>query len=102
MENLECKTCGNTFLGPVAGNAIYLCPKCNAYVSCLCDYGFGPIAPCSVFIGEEEIAQIIVADRLKYKLHSDVLGIDMMLTKGYKNLEVYKEASSIIDEALRK
>lgn len=43
MEKLECKTCGNTFSSLAAGNAIYLCPKCKAYVSCICDYGFGPI-----------------------------------------------------------
>ncbi|MBO6129409.1 MAG: hypothetical protein J6P79_11005 [Pseudobutyrivibrio sp.] len=102
MEKLECKTCGNTFSSPAAGNAIYLCPKCKAYVSCICDYGFGPITPCSIFLGEEEIATIIEPERLKYKLHSDELGIDIMLTKGYKNLEVYKEASSIIDEALKR
>ena len=43
MEQLHCKNCGCEFSGAIAGTAIYLCPKCKEYVSCICDYGFGPI-----------------------------------------------------------
>ncbi|SCZ77382.1 hypothetical protein SAMN02910350_00707 [Pseudobutyrivibrio xylanivorans] len=100
MEQLHCKKCGCEFSGAIAGNAIYLCPKCKEYVSCICDYGFGPITPCSIFLGEKEIARIEERERTKYQLKSAALGLDVALTKGYKNLEVYKEASKIVSQAL--
>ena len=102
MHQLECKHCGYSYSAPITGNDIYLCPKCKTYISCLCDYGFGPIVPCNIFLGENIIATIEEHKRLEYQLKSDALGIDIALTKGYKNLEVYHEASDIIIDALKK
>ncbi len=62
MQQLHCKKCGCEFSGPLASNAMYLCPKCKEYVNCLCEYGFGPIVPCSIFLGDREIARIIPID----------------------------------------
>ena len=103
MQQLECKQCGHSYSGPTTGNDIYLCPKCNAYVGCLCDYGFGPIVPCNIFLGEKKIAKVEYRNRTKteYKLKSDTYGINIPLTKGYKNLEVYDEATKIITEAIK-
>ncbi|SES92839.1 MULTISPECIES: hypothetical protein [unclassified Pseudobutyrivibrio] len=101
MQQLRCKKCGCEFSGPLASNAMYLCPKCKEYVNCLCEYGFGPIVPCSIFLGEEEIARIEERERIKYQLKSATLGLDAALSKGYKNLEVYYEALDIVTEALR-
>lgn len=51
----------------------------------------------------KEIAKVEYRNRTKteYKLKSDTYGINIPLTKGYKNLEVYDEATKIITEAIK-
>lgn len=101
MHQLECKKCGYSYSAPIIANDIYICPKCNSYVGCLCDYGFGPIVPCIIFHGDKEVAKIDYRNHTEYQLKSDAFGLDIALTKGYKNLEVYDEATKIITDALK-
>ena len=77
-----------------SGNIVM--PRCNAT-----DYGFGPIVPCIIFHGEKEVAKIDYRNHTEYQLKSDAFGLDIALTKGYKNLEVYDEATIIITDALK-
>ena len=98
-QNVKCKNCRFEYSAPIATNALYMCPECHAYAACSCEYGFGPITPCTVFLGDKAIARI--EGWSEFRLDSELLGIHRELSKGYKNLEVYEEAAAIIcDEYL--
>ena len=105
MNQLKCNNCKYTYSAPTTANDIYICPKCHKYVGCLCEYGFGSITPCCIFVGEKEVAKIEAAkteETISYYLQSDILGIKQILSKGYSNLEVYKEAVEIIEDYLQR
>ena len=97
---LQCTNCNHEFIGKEEANAIYLCPKCFEYVNINCEYGFGPIVPCIIYLGDREIGKITGCE--SYRLDSLSLNIHCDLEKGYKNLEVYIEAIEIIKKELMK
>ena len=101
MTKLTCDRCSYAYEAKCnAPNIIFLCPKCFNYVACECEYGFGPIVPCSILFGEKKIAEIVYKDSTDYRLISDELGIDKDLIKGYEQLGAYDEAACIIAEQL--
>ena len=105
MNQLKCNNCKYTYSAPTTANAIYICPNCNKYAGCECEYGYGPITPCNIFVGEKEVA-VIEAVKMEgptsYYLQSDILELKKVLRKGYSNLEVYKEAAEIIEDYLQR
>ncbi len=80
---------------------MYFCSNCKQYIGCECEYGFAAIAPCEIYLGEELIGRIN-GGRCEYSLDCGKLGINMKLTKEYRNLAVYHEAVDIIKEKLEK
>lgn len=51
MAKRICDRCGYAYEAKCnAPNIIYLCPKCFNYVGCECEYGVGPIVPCSILL----------------------------------------------------
>ena len=59
-----------------------------------CEYGYGPITPCDIYLGDERAGRI--DGNINYRLDSSRLNVHTALKKGYANLEVYKEATDII------
>ncbi len=99
MQKIKCRKCNLEYDAPISGNDIYFCPKCHVQIACKCEYGFGPITPCSIYVGDKEVAQI--TGRIKYRVDSDVYGIHRELSGGYKDLAAYEEATDIIAEYLK-
>ena len=96
VKKIKCSECEREYVVPLKANFMYFCPECKEYNGCECEYGFAPITPCYVFVGDKEIGTISGGGRESFYLISDKYSIDMKLSKGYKNLEVYHEAVSII------
>lgn len=97
-QTVKCQFCGTVSEYETAANVIIYCPKCRKLISSECEYGFGPVTPCTVYLGENEIAKIILKDR--YVLVSDYFGIEKELKSGYENLEVYSEAERYITDRI--
>lgn len=100
MEHCNCKQCGASYDAPTTGNTIYICPNCFSLVGSLSDYGFGPITPCEIMLGDREIGKITGGPA--YHLQCRELGINTNLSGKYKNLEVYKEATDIVIGKLKR
>ncbi len=99
MRHIMCEECNHDYSAPEENNAIYICPHCHTYADYICEYGYGPITPCSIFLGDTKIAKI--KGCLSYHLESYILNINQDLQKGYKDLEVYKEAVDVIVKKLK-
>ena len=100
MKQIEkCQYCGNTFAHNTAANMILYCPNCLRHMTTECEYGFGSIVPCIIYLGENEIARIILKD--KYVLASDSFGFEHELAGGYENLTAYSEAQMFIEPIIR-
>ena len=96
----KCKECGKTYFSRSTTNTIFMCPECYAYNRCICDYGFGPIAPCDILLGDREVGSILRGDN-SYSLAVYGTKKTIRLQKGYKELEIYKEAAERTKEQLK-
>ena len=92
----ECKRCNKEFEHGVSGNMIIFCPYCKKSTGSVSEYGFGPIVPCDIYLGEKIIASMPSVNELIL----NEFGIKKTLCGNYANLEVYKEVEEIIEEVL--
>lgn len=92
----RCKKCNKDFEHGISANMIIYCPYCKKITDSICDYGFGPIVPCDVYLGNKIIASMPSMNELV----SVEFGIKKVLSGTYANLEIYQEAEKIIDELL--
>ena len=98
LNELErvCDKCGVKYKVPItAANLMFFCPECHSSNGSISDYGFGPITPCDVYSGNHKIGEI-TGGADDYHLTSKELGINVTLTRPYKDLAVYHEAESMI------
>ena len=49
-KHIQCQKCYCEFESVVGNNSLYICPKCNDYACCECNYGFGSITPCKILV----------------------------------------------------
>ena len=94
--NIKCIICNKDFETGISTNQIIYCPYCKKITDSVSDYGFGPIVPCDIYLGDKIIASI---PSMK-ELVSTEFGIKKELSGTYANLEIYREAEKIIDELL--
>jgi len=94
----KCKFCGKIFEHGVSGNMIIFCPNCKKDTGSISDYGFGPITPCDIYLGDKIIGTI----SKDYFLTSKQFGVQKQLTGRYANLAAYHEAENIIQSYLEK
>lgn len=92
----KCINCNKEFSHGVSGNMIIFCPYCKKSTDSISDFGFGPIVPCDIYLGDEIIASIPAMN----ELISLKFGLKRALSGKYANLEVYHEAEKIIGELL--
>ena len=78
----------------LSANLIVICTKCKCGIYSECEYGYGPITPCDIYLGDERAGRI--DGNINYRLDLSRLNVHTALKKGYANLEVYKEATDII------
>ena len=72
---------------------------CLRHMTTECEYGFGSVVPCVIYLGENEIARIILKG--KYVLVSDFFGFEQELAGGYENLTAYSEAQMYIEPIIQ-
>ena len=98
-KRIICQKCHCEFDSGIRNNSLYICPKCNGYAGCECNYGFGSITPCRIYVGDKTVGKIVRSGK-DYKIVSLKLRLNRRLRSGYKDLEVYKEAAEIIKEII--
>lgn len=101
---VRCNPCNKRFSldiknHPGKGTLIAFCPYCRKFMKSYCEYGFGPIEPCDIFVGEEAVATLIKSEDIYY-IKSDNYKINHPLEKGYSNCECYDEAIEYIENWL--
>lgn len=92
----KCNNCNKEFEHGISGNMILFCPFCRKSAGSISDYGFGPIVPCDIYLGNKIIASMPSMN----ELISEEYGIRKALCGSYSNLEVYHEVEKIIEELL--
>lgn len=100
MRTTTCKKCGKTCCFTQTVNYIAICDACFSTIECECEYGFGPITPCEIYVGGKEVAKIVGGP--SYRLESDTLNLHMDLQSGYEKLAVYAEATDVVVAAWKK
>lgn len=93
----RCRNCNKDFEHGISGNMILFCPYCRKCAGSISDYGFGPITPCDVYLGN----RIIASMPTMHELISKEFGIRRTLHGRYTDLEVYHEVEEIITERLK-
>ncbi len=101
-KEIVCGSCKTEYFIPISANFMYFCPKCREFIGYECEYGFAPITPCRIYLGEKLIGQLTGGGGNPFRLECRSLHINKVLTKGYKNAAVYEEAKEIIKERLKK
>ena len=100
-KHITCPKCYFEYDSVIGNNSLYICPKCNGYAGSECDYGFGSITPCRIYVGDKSVGRIVRSGK-GYKLMSMRFRLNRRLKTGYKDLEVYKEAAAMVTEKLKK
>ena len=93
MRHIRCKECNQEINFTPTVNFIVFCPNCLQYTFLECEYGYGPVVPCSILLGEKEIATVTQQDHT-YILQTQYSEEIIVLEKRY--LEALKEAIEII------
>ena len=85
-----------------AANLITFCPNCHSYDHLECEYGFGPVVPCTIYHGSKKIGMVSydTEDPHKYRIDSDTLCLHKVLEKRY--LDALLEATDLISDLLAK
>lgn len=100
-KKIACSGCKTEYTIPISANFMYFCPKCRDFIGFECEYGFAPITPCMIYLGEEQIGQLTGGGGAPFRLVCRPLRISAALTKGYQKAAVYEEAKEIIRGKLK-
>lgn len=93
LKDLECIYCDTKFSVEIHANYSVICPCCKRSIYLECEYGFGPVTPCHIYLGEE-IVGIVESIATRYYLN--------MNNKKIKLKKTYLEALSEAEEVLKK
>lgn len=96
MKTIECQYCNEISTYQSEANFIVFCPQCKRKIYLECEYGYGPVTPCSILLGCEKIGDVVVNDKNQYRL--DINGKQILLKKTYLN--ALEEATQIIRKML--
>jgi hypothetical protein len=98
MHTIECKYCDCKVSYISSANFIVFCPECKREIVLECEYGYGPVTPCSILLGENSIGTVTENDKNEYLLKIESDNRQIKLKKSY--LEALHEASEIVKEIL--
>lgn len=96
---IECKYCDCKVSYMPRANFILFCPECKREMYLECEYGYGPVTPCTIFLGEDSMGTVTVNSRNEYLLEIGSDRKQIKLRESY--LEALHEASNIIKSILR-
>lgn len=95
-ETIECKYCDTKISYKKSANFIVFCPNCKRDICLECEYGYGPVTPCPILLGNEKIGTVNVDENNKYFLEYGFEKI--MLNESY--LDALREATEIVKEKI--
>ncbi|MBD5497100.1 MAG: hypothetical protein HDR11_04950 [Lachnospiraceae bacterium] len=94
-KDLECIYCDTAFSIEACANFTVICPCCKRSIYLECEYGYGPVTPCRIYLGSE-IAGVVESQEADYHLHINRRKI--RLAKTY--LDAITEAEEIVKKRL--
>ena len=101
LQTKDCHKCGKSYSYRNSANMIVFCPHCHHSDIVCCDFGFGPVTPCSIDLGDKRVATLDTEEvdrQIRYRLVSEEYGIDRYLESSY--MEAIGEAGRIISEKI--
>lgn len=96
-QEIECKYCDRKISYIPSANFMVFCPWCKSEILLECEYGYGPVTPCQILLGEEKIATVKESNR-NYFLEMESGGEKIELKEKY--MGALSEASRIINNML--
>lgn len=99
IQIIECKYCDYKVSYMPRANFIVFCPECKREIYLECEYGYGPVTPCSILLGEDSMGTVTVNSKNEYSLEIESDGKQIKLRESY--LEALHEASNIVKSILR-
>ena len=99
LDSVRCKECSCEINFAPCANFVVLCPGCLKYSYIECEYGYGPVVPCSIFLGEKEIGTVTQRG-YKYILQTQYSDEITVLENQY--LEALEEAAEIVKSKIEK
>ena len=99
MGSVKCKKCNHEIIYTPCANYIVFCPNCLKYSFLECEYGYGPVVPCYIFLGEKEIGTVTQRG-YRYTLQTQYSDEIIELEKQY--LEALEEAIKIIKSKIER
>lgn len=94
MKTIECRYCDCKVPYVPSANIIVFCPKCKSCIYAECEYGYGPVTPCCIYLGEEVIGTVCVDNKNQYFLQIESSRKKIKLKKRYS--EALQEATQIV------
>ena len=95
LREIKCRYCDAKFSVQGSANFSVICSYCNRLIKLECEYGFGPVTPCRIYLGEQLIGVVDCVNHNYYlREHTKLL----RLNKSY--LEAIHEALNIISSRL--
>lgn len=68
LKDFECIYCDTRFSVEMHANFIVICPCCKRTIFSECEYGYGPVTPCQIYLGEK-IVGIVESKATNYYLN---------------------------------
>lgn len=91
----KCRHCGTEYQYESFANVITFCPNCHKRDQLQCEYGYGPVVPCRIYLGEKIIGTVTYDDRAhtRYRFDAPKYNIHRVLEHTY--MEALEEACDI-------
>lgn len=92
LKTRECQYCDEIVEYEPEANFIVICSNCKRKIYFECEYGYGPVTPCSILLGQKRIAKVVTDHRNQYILYYN----DHQIQLKERYLEALNEAVQII------
>ena len=73
MKTIICDKCSQQYNINLSANLIVICTKCKCGIYSECEYRYGPITPCDIYLGDERAGRI--DGNINYRLDSSRLNV---------------------------
>lgn len=100
IQTIKCKYCNCEVSYAAYANFIVFCPKCKREIHFECEYGYGPVTPCVILLGEDYFGKVTKNNKNEYLLEIMLRRKKIKLMRSY--LEALYEAREIVGNMLAK
>lgn len=98
-QAMSCKYCDNQILHMPYANMILFYPACKHEIFVESEYGYGPVSPCFILLGEDSIGIVAQNNKHEYSLQMKSDEKRIRLRESY--LKALHNASNIVRRILR-